>query len=206
MEGRDVCRRASLHDVSWRIQCFRVIRVDGSGRLGDLHGRRRASRTERRAFGNLDTWWCPGHLSVLRRRRRVCTLLGLVRCGSDRGWPRLLQPGPGDLRPVASHGAGSSDQSRAHKPDDVPAHVTVSVTSQDGSTTATESYGLSPRSYNQVNDLFLQEPWSAIYIANSYIQGGGAAASATIRSDTRLLAMAYVISNYNNSLTISLPR
>ena len=91
-------------------------------------------------------------------------------------------------------------------PDDVPAHVTVSVTSQDGSTTATESYGLSPRSYNQVNDLFLQEPWSAIYIANSYIQGGGAAASATIRSDTRLLAMAYVISNYNNSLTISLPR
>jgi hypothetical protein len=90
-------------------------------------------------------------------------------------------------------------------PDDVLSHVTVSMLSQDGTATATGSYILPPRSYNQVNDLFSQEPWSAIYVANSYIQFGGAAASATIRGDTRLLAMAYVIGNYNNSLTISLP-
>lgn len=89
-------------------------------------------------------------------------------------------------------------------PDDIPAHVTVSVTSQDGSARATESYVLPPRSYNQVNDLFSQELWVAIRTANYGI--GGAAASATISSDTRLLAMAYVISNYNNSLTISLSR
>lgn len=93
-------------------------------------------------------------------------------------------------------------------PDDVPAHVTVSVISQDGSATATDSYVLPPRSYNQVNDLFSQEPWSAIRMANGGIPfpERAAAASATISSDTRLLAMAYVISNYNNSLTISLPR
>jgi hypothetical protein len=84
-------------------------------------------------------------------------------------------------------------------PDDVPAHMTVAVTSQDGSATVTESYALPPRSYSQINDMFKQEPWSTI-------NRGGAAASATITSDTRLLAMAYVISDYNNSLTISLPR
>jgi hypothetical protein len=91
-------------------------------------------------------------------------------------------------------------------PDEAPAHVTVSVTSQDGLTTVTGSYEFPSHSYNQVNDLFSQEPWTAIYIANGHIQFGGAAAAATIRSDTRLLAMAYVISDYNNSVTISLPR
>jgi len=91
-------------------------------------------------------------------------------------------------------------------PDDVPAHVTVAATSQDGSATVTASYVLPPRSYNQINDMFRQEPWSAIFVANGSINQGGAAASATITSDTRLLAMAYVISDYNNSLTISLPR
>ena len=89
-------------------------------------------------------------------------------------------------------------------PDDVAAHVTVSVLSQDGSVTEAASYVLPARSYNQVNDLFSEEPWAAIRIANHGIEG--AAAVATISSDTRLLAMAYVISNYNNSLTISLPR
>lgn len=90
--------------------------------------------------------------------------------------------------------------------DAVPAHVTVSVISQDGSATATESYFLPPRSYSQINDLFSQEPWTAIYKANVDTLFGGAAASATIVSDTRLLAMATVISNNNNSLTMSLPR
>ena len=91
-------------------------------------------------------------------------------------------------------------------PDDAPAHVTVLVSLQDGSTLGPASYVLSPRSYNQVNDLFSREPWSAFYDANGAPLHGGAAAAATISSDTRLLAMAYVISNNNNSLTISLPR
>lgn len=92
-------------------------------------------------------------------------------------------------------------------PSDVAAHVTVSVQSQDGLTTTTGTYTLAPRSYNQVNDLFSQGPWTEIRVANSNTFGGfkGASASATIVSDTRLLAMGYVISNVNNSLTVSLP-
>jgi hypothetical protein len=93
-------------------------------------------------------------------------------------------------------------------PDVAAAHVEVSVQSQDGLTTMTDTFVLAPRSYNQINDVFAQEPWSAVRVANQRIPvyGGGAAASATISSDTRLLAMAYVISNDNNSLTVSLAR
>lgn len=89
-------------------------------------------------------------------------------------------------------------------PDGEAAHVRVAIQSQDGLTTLTETFVLAPRSYNQMNDAFSREPWSAIRTANQEI--GGAAAAATVSSDTRLLAMAYVISNYNNSVTISLPR
>lgn len=89
-------------------------------------------------------------------------------------------------------------------PDDIPAHVTVAVTSQDGTAAVTADYVLPSRSYNQINDLFSQDQWSAIRSANAALRGAGA--SATMVSDTRLLAMAYVISNNNNSLTISLPR
>jgi hypothetical protein len=93
-------------------------------------------------------------------------------------------------------------------PDDTVAHVTVSIKSQDGFTTIETDYVFDPRSYNQINDVFAQEPWSAVRVANERIPvyGGGAAASATISSDTRLLAVAYVISNNNNSLTVSLAR
>lgn len=91
-------------------------------------------------------------------------------------------------------------------PDDAGAVVTVSIVSQDGTSTQSTSYEVAGWSYNQINDLFSLEPWSAIRTANQGMPlGGGAAASATIRSDKRLLAMAYVISDYNNSLTISLP-
>lgn len=92
-------------------------------------------------------------------------------------------------------------------PSDVAAHVTVSVLSQDGLTTTTDTYTLAPRSYNQINDFFSKEPWTSVRAANSSYLGGfrGASASATIVSDTRLLAMGYVISNVNNSLTVSLP-
>lgn len=93
-------------------------------------------------------------------------------------------------------------------PDDTAAHVTVSIKSQDGLTTIEADYAFAPRSYNQINDVFAREPWSAVRVANERIPvyGGGAAASATISSDTRLLAMAYVISNNNNSVTVSLAR
>lgn len=89
-------------------------------------------------------------------------------------------------------------------PDAVPAHVTVSVQSQDGLTTKSEDQILPPHSYNQTNDLFAGLPWSAIREANvAYFKTAGA--SARIVSDSRLLAMGYVISNVNNSLTVSTP-
>jgi hypothetical protein len=93
-------------------------------------------------------------------------------------------------------------------PSEFAARVTVSVRSQDGLTTATDTYTLAPRSYNQTNDFFSQDPWTGIRAANSSYLGGfkAAAASATIVSDTPLLAMGYVISAVNNSLTVSLPR
>ena len=86
-------------------------------------------------------------------------------------------------------------------PDDVPAHVTVSITSQDGMTTRSAEYVVPAHSLVQLNDLFVTEPWDAIRA----IQRGGSAATAIIKSDTRLLALAYVISNEDNSLTISVP-
>lgn len=91
-------------------------------------------------------------------------------------------------------------------PDDAPAHVSVVVVSQDGLTTHTEEYVFEPRSYNQLGDIFARPPWSGIREANQRIPFGAAAATATITSDTRLVAMAYVIGNEDNSLTISLPR
>ena len=91
-------------------------------------------------------------------------------------------------------------------PDEVAAHVSVVVVSQDGLTTRTEDYVFEPRSYNQLGDLFAQAPFAEIRAANERSPFGAAAATSTITGDTRLVAMAYVIGNEDNSLTISLPR
>lgn len=90
-------------------------------------------------------------------------------------------------------------------PDDAPAHVTVTLRSQDGLASTPEAYDLPPRSYNQANDIFSRQPWSSIRASNTELPLG-AAASATIVSDRRLLALAFVISSVNNSLTVSVPR
>ncbi len=91
-------------------------------------------------------------------------------------------------------------------PDDAPAHVSVVIVSQDGLTTHTQEYVFEPRSYNQLGDIFAWPPWLQIREANELIPFGAAAATATITSDTRIVGMAYVIGNYDNSLTIALPR
>jgi hypothetical protein len=89
-------------------------------------------------------------------------------------------------------------------PDATPSHVTVSVASGDGGTVESQTYEVPARGLLQLNDIFTKAPWTAIRVANSHFQTG--AASATIRGDTRLYAVAYVISFYNQTLTISLPR
>lgn len=92
-------------------------------------------------------------------------------------------------------------------PDPEAAHVRVSVVSQDGGTTVVDAFDLPARSYSQIDDFFSRSPWSALRVANHSVPGvgGGAAASATITSDRRILAMAYVIGQFNNSLTVSVP-
>jgi hypothetical protein len=88
-------------------------------------------------------------------------------------------------------------------PDSVTGHVTLRVASQDGGETATAQFDVGARSLLQLNDLFAREPWSTVRRANGYDRGG---ATATLSSDTRLLAIAYVIGNYDNSVTVSTPR
>ena len=87
-------------------------------------------------------------------------------------------------------------------PDVMPAHVTVAITSEDGTVSQSADYDVPAHGIIQINDLFSMEPWTAIRTANTFANAG---ATAIIKSDTRLLALAYVISNENNSLTISVP-
>ena len=89
-------------------------------------------------------------------------------------------------------------------PDNVTAHITLSIASQDGLTVQPASYAIPPRAILQLNDLFRQDPWTVIRAANRVVHAAGA--TAATRSDTRLLVLAYVISNDNNSLTVSVPR
>lgn len=88
--------------------------------------------------------------------------------------------------------------------DAMVSHVTVTVSSADSQTVESQSYDVPARGVLQLNDIFSKEPWHEVRIANGRVPSG--AASATIVGDTRLYAVAYVISWYNNSLTVSLPR
>jgi hypothetical protein len=88
--------------------------------------------------------------------------------------------------------------------DPTTAHVTVTVFSADSRTTQAAGYEVQARGTLQLNDIFSKVPWKDIRFADGPLQSG--AATATITGDTRLYAVAYVISNFNNSLTISLPR
>ncbi len=88
--------------------------------------------------------------------------------------------------------------------DATPSHVTVIVATGDGGTVHSQTYEVPARGLLQLNDIFTKAPWTAIRVANGHFQT--AAASATVVADTQLYAVAYVISSYNNSLTISLPR
>jgi len=87
----------------------------------------------------------------------------------------------------------------------VPTRVVVTITAQDGVTSSSAALTLPPRSYNQLDDLFSTAPWTDIREANLSTPFGGASASASVVSEGRLLALAFIISNENNSLTISVP-
>ena len=82
--------------------------------------------------------------------------------------------------------------------------MTIEITSRDGKETVSGAYRVEPRSLMQLNQIFSKEPF--VQIRDYHEAGFAAAAYAVIHADTRLYAVGYVISNDNNTLTISLPR
>ena len=90
-----------------------------------------------------------------------------------------------------------------YNPDPVSAVVTLTVTSADGASTASSSVTVPAHAPLQVNDIFSTPPFDVIRAHNGDTT---AAARATIVSTTRLYAIGWVISNQNNTVTISEPR
>jgi hypothetical protein len=90
-----------------------------------------------------------------------------------------------------------------YNPDPVTASVTLTVTAADGVTSANRSITVPAHAVMQLNDIFATPPFDVI---RSHNGTATAAASATIISSTRLYAIGWVISNQNNTVTISPPR
>jgi hypothetical protein len=90
-----------------------------------------------------------------------------------------------------------------YNPDLEPASVTLTVSSADGLSSANTSIAVPAHSVAQLNDIFSSQPFDAIRTHNGTAT---AAASATVVSTTRLYAIGWVISNQNNTVTISTPR
>lgn len=91
-----------------------------------------------------------------------------------------------------------------YNPDLVPATVTVSITAADGTAPVTTTVSVPAHDVLQINDIFSSPPFDAVRAHN--LPQKTAAARATIQSTTRLFAVGWVISNQNNTVTISLPR
>lgn len=89
-------------------------------------------------------------------------------------------------------------------PDAVAADVTVSLFPADGSSPVVSRFTVPARTVSQINDIFAPASFGAVRTRNDALKA--AAARATIVSTTRLYPLAYVISNQNNTVTISLPR
>jgi hypothetical protein len=89
-------------------------------------------------------------------------------------------------------------------PDAVAADVTVSLFPADGSSPVVSRLTVPARTVSQINDIFSPALFGAVRARNDALKA--AAARATIVSTTRLYPLAYVISNQNNTVTISLPR
>jgi hypothetical protein len=90
-----------------------------------------------------------------------------------------------------------------YNPDPEPASVTLAVTSADGLSSANSSIIVPAHSVSQLNDIFAAPPFDAVRSHNGTTT---AAASASIVSTTRLYTIGWVISNQNNTVTISVPR
>jgi hypothetical protein len=88
-------------------------------------------------------------------------------------------------------------------PDAVAADVTVSLFPADGASPVVTRLTVPARTVFQINDIF-STYFGAVRARNDALKA--AAARATIVSTTRLYPLAYVISNQNNTVSLSLPR
>ncbi|MDL2717196.1 MAG: hypothetical protein PT977_05535 [Acidobacteriota bacterium] len=89
-------------------------------------------------------------------------------------------------------------------PDAVAATVTLSLFPADGASPVVSSFTVEARTVLQINDIFAPRYFGTVRTRNEALKA--AAARATIVSTTRLYPLAYVISNQNNTVSISLPR
>ena len=88
-------------------------------------------------------------------------------------------------------------------PDPTPATVDVTYFAADGTAWPARRYQVGAHSLLQTNDVFSGDLASL----RAYNVGlPAAAARATLRSNTRLYALSYVISNLNNTVTVGTPR
>ncbi|MEO8056071.1 MAG: hypothetical protein ABI768_13015 [Acidobacteriota bacterium] len=89
-------------------------------------------------------------------------------------------------------------------PEAAAADVTVSVFPADGSAPTVASVVVPGRTVLQSNDIFGSAYFGAVRVKNDELKA--VAARATITATTRLYPLAYVISNQNNTVSLSLPR
>ncbi len=90
-----------------------------------------------------------------------------------------------------------------YNPDPSAATVTITVKPADGSAGATATVPVPAHSAYQLNDIFSSPPFDAVRTENG---DANVAATATIASTTRLYAIGWVISNENNTVSISVPK
>ncbi len=86
-------------------------------------------------------------------------------------------------------------------PDETSATVEISITSANGQTVRTADVSVPARSVFQINDVFARDPWRDVRNVN-YSQ---VAAHARVKSTQRFYALAYLISNQNQTMGVSLP-
>jgi hypothetical protein len=105
-----------------------------------------------------------------------------------------------------NEGAGPviDNDSGFFSPDAVAATVTLSLFPADGSSPVISTFTVGARTVFQINDIFAPRYFGSVRTRNEALKA--AAARATIVSTTRLYPLAYVISNQNNTVSLSLPR
>lgn len=120
------------------------------------------------------------------------------------GTAGFFTPGQAIFLPWLHTDASRRTNLTFYNPDPVLATVTITVTPADGTLPISVQVTVLPHDVTQLNDVFSVPPLDGIRGHN--VPQNTAAARATIRATTRLFAVAWVISNQNNTVTISLPR